>query len=123
MLEVLGEFKPERVVIEGYGLSWKHASSVIPMVEVGTVLRYFLKQLGYGYLEPTPNELKKAVTGNGNTAKSKMILHVFKRWGYEAKDDNRADAFGLGAIGLAHGGKLNNPTVAMREVVGALRLI
>ena len=61
--------------------------------------------------------------GIGRGPKSQMLLQVFKHWGYEAKDDNRADAYGLAAMGLAHLGRLKPITATMREVVGQLRLI
>jgi Holliday junction resolvasome RuvABC endonuclease subunit len=122
MLEILGEFEPERTAIEGYGLNMKHPSSVIPLVELGTVLRYFLRQQRFCYLEPSPGELKKFVFGTGKGSKAQMMLQVFKRWGYEAKDEHRADAYGLATIGLAHAGKLPSPNHAMLEVIGAVRL-
>jgi Holliday junction resolvasome RuvABC endonuclease subunit len=122
MMEVLRQFTPERVVIEGYGLNFRHPSSVIPLVEIGTVLRYFLLQLGYPYLEPTPGELKKAVLGKGTGKKQQMMLQIYKRWRYEAKDDNRADAFALAAIGLAHCGQLASSTAGMNLVAGGLKL-
>ena len=122
MLDILKEFEPDRVVIEGYGLNFKHPSSVIPLIEVGTILRYFLKQLEQDYLEPSPGELKKAVLGKGTGQKAAMMLQVFKRWHYEAKDDHRADAYGLAAIGLAHGGRLRPTTLSIAEVASKLVL-
>ena len=121
MLEVIEQFKPERIVLEGYGLNWQHSSSVLPLVELGTVLRYFLRQIGCTWLEPTPSELKKAVLGRGSGRKAQMMLQVYKLWGFEAVDDNRADAYGLAMIGLAHAGKLTKPAPLL-EVARALGL-
>jgi len=121
LLAVLDRFEPHRVAIEGYGFANKH--SLVTLVEVGTILRYFLRQKGYRYLEPSPNALKKFVLGTGNGRKDQMLLQVYKRWGHEAKDDNTADAYGLACIGLAHAGRLPSPTRAMLDVVGALKMI
>jgi crossover junction endodeoxyribonuclease RuvC len=120
LLEVLDRFAPERVAIEGYGFANKH--SLVTLVEVGTVLRYFLRQKGYRYLEPSPNALKKFVLGTGQGRKDQMLLQVFKRWGHEARDDNTADAYGLACIGLVHAGRLRGPTRAMLDVVGGLKM-
>ena len=120
MLDVLERFAPERVAIEGYGFANPH--SLATLVEVGTILRYFLCQKGFRYLEPSPNALKKFVLGKGQGKKDQMLLHVFKRWGHEAKDDNTADAYGLACIGLLHAGCLPGPTNAMLEVVGSLKM-
>lgn len=120
VLAVLDEHHPERVVIEGYGGAFK--SSLIPLVEVGTVVRYFLRQCGYRWLEPAPTQVKKFVLGKQGE-KSQMLLHVFKRWGFEPANDDTADGFGLAAIGLAHAGQLKGMTQPMREVVGILKLM
>lgn len=120
LLAVLDKFSPDRVSIEGYGFANKN--SLVTLVEVGTILRYFLRQKGFRYLEPAPNALKKFVLGTGQGKKDKMMLHVFKRWGYEAPNDNLADAYGLACIGLAHVGQLHGLTKPMLEVVCALAL-
>lgn len=120
LLDVLDRFEPGRVVIEGYGYANTH--SLVTLVEVGTILRYFLRQKGYRYLEPSPNSLKKFVLGKGQGKKDQMILQVFKRWGHEAKDDNTADAYGLACIGLLHAGRLPGSTNVMGDVVGGLKM-
>jgi Holliday junction resolvasome RuvABC endonuclease subunit len=86
------------------------------------VVRYFLRQCGYRWLEPAPTQVKKFVLGKQGE-KSQMMLHVFKRWGYEPANDDIADGFGLAAIGLAHAGQLKGLTRPMLEVVGALKLM
>ena len=120
LLLVLDRFAPGRVVIEGYGYANTH--SLVTLVEVGTVLRYFLRQKGYRYLEPSANSLKKFVLGKGQGKKDQMLLQVFKRWGHEAKDDNTADAYGLACIGLLHAGRLPGSTNVMSDVVGGLKM-
>lgn len=93
------KWKPKFVVIEGYALY--NVTSIIPVVEVGTVIRYFLWQEGASVYECNPSTLKKFVCGTGKAKKDQMMLGVFKRWGYEGTD-NQCDAVGLAMYGLAH---------------------
>lgn len=69
-----------------------------------------------------PTSLKKFVCGKGNAEKSMMIREVFKRWGFDAEDDNQADAAGLLVVGLAmveqYAGEL---TKAQQEVIDVLK--
>lgn len=68
-----------------------------------------------------PTTLKKFVTGKGNAEKSLMIREVYKRWGFDAADDNQADAVGLLQVGRAVIGELTDLTKPQLEVVAALR--
>lgn len=49
-----------------------------------------------------PAVLKKYATGRGNADKTAMAVAVQKRWGVELCDDNKVDAFWLGAAGRDH---------------------
>jgi len=42
-----------------------------------------------------PTELKKFVTKKGNCKKNLMLMHCYKRWKFEAADDNICDAYCL----------------------------
>lgn len=107
--------QPEFVVFEGYGFANKN--SLVTLVEVGTVLRYFTFQEEYKYLDVSPNSLKKFVTGTGNAPKSVMIKEVYRRWGHNVSSDDEADAIGLGYFGLALlGVDLGLPKVNMEAV-------
>jgi crossover junction endodeoxyribonuclease RuvC len=121
VIAVAGQFPPQRVVIEGYGGAFK--GSLIPLVEVGTVVRYFLRQLGHQWLEPAPTQLKLFVLGKGAGEKEQVMLQVYKRWGHEAVNNDEADAYVLACIGLGHAGKLKGMTRKMLEVLGTLRVI
>jgi Holliday junction resolvasome RuvABC endonuclease subunit len=46
-----------------------------------------------------PAVLKKYATGRGNADKTAMAVAVQKRWGVELGDDNKVDAWWLGAAG------------------------
>jgi crossover junction endodeoxyribonuclease RuvC len=93
--------------IEGYGFSNKH--TLVTLVEIGTVIRYFLQQEGYPYREIPPTSLKKFVTGKGNAKKDHMMLEVYKRWGFTPETDNIADAVGLAHFAAALKNDLAEP--------------
>lgn len=121
VLWAMEAFNPEQIVIEGYGGSFK--GSIIPIVELGTVVRYFLRQQGRCWTEPAPTQLKKFVLGKGVGEKEQMMLQVFKRWGYEAPNNDLADAYGLACMGLGRVGQLSGMTQAMLEVLGTLKTV
>ncbi len=114
--------KPDRIVLEGYGLNTKHASSIIPLVELGGLLRFMLHLDGLSWLDPRPSEIKKFATGKGNSPKDMVMMHVLKRWGHASLTNNTADAFVCAAIGLAHAGRPVNATKEMREITAKLEL-
>lgn len=93
LYQLLGEYKPTKVVVEGYSFASKH--NLVTMAEVGTVIRYFLWQEGYKPTIVAPTALKKFITGKGNCKKDLILLNVFKNWGFDTDNDNIADAFGL----------------------------
>lgn len=122
VIDLLNEFRPALVVIEGYGLNFAHKSSVVPLVELGGLLRYFLRQYEYPYLCPPPGSHKEFITGKGNATKSKIIEVSKSRWGLEAASDDEADAYGLAFIGLAYLGAITGLTQREREILGSLKL-
>ena len=58
-----------------------------------------------------PSSLKKFVIGSGKGEKNLMLLHVFKKWGIEAVNDDEADAVALARVGVA----LVNPDAAKHK--------
>ena len=94
-------WKPKVIVVEGYSLNLKNASSIIPLVEIGGILRFLMHLDGLAWLAPTAGQVKQFATGKGNSPKDVVMMHVYKRFGYEARTNNLADAFACAAIGLA----------------------
>lgn len=90
--------RPDLVVIEEMFVG--HASSAITIIQIGTLLRYFLWQEGIKYIDVPATTLKKFVSGKGNSKKEEMMMHVLKRWGFTSPTNNIADAVGLGMFGL-----------------------
>jgi len=94
-------WKPTIICLEGYSLNLKNKSSIVPLIEIGGILRFLMHLDGFAWLAPTAGELKKFATGSGNSPKDVVMMHVFKRFGYEARTNNLADAFACAAIGLS----------------------
>ena len=69
----------------------------------------------------TPSQLKKFVTGKGNSEKSMVIKEVYKRFGIDTNDDNTADAVVLGHIGLALTGEYTATTLEQKATLTDLR--
>ena len=121
VMEIVHARKPDRIVIEGYSLAAKNMSSVIPLVELGALVRLSFQLDGIGWLDPNASQVKKFATGKGNSPKDVVMMHVLKRWGHESKTNNTADAFVCAAIGLAHANRLGGTTVEQRAIAGAVK--
>lgn len=113
--------RPDRIVIEGYSLNTKNASSIIPLVEIGALLRFMLMIDGMEWYDPRATEVKKFATGKGNVGKDVVMMWVLKRWGFTSETNNIADAYVLAALGLAQANRLPGITKEMRAVAGALK--
>lgn len=92
------EWKPDAVYIEGY--SFASTTGLVYGVEIGTAVKLNLWERDIPYVDVPPGTLKKFVTGAGNSNKEIVMLQLFKRFGYEAKTNNIADAVALGLFGL-----------------------
>ncbi len=121
VMTAIHEFKPDRLVLEGYSLG-KNPNSTIPLVELGGLLRFMLVLDGFKWYDPSASELKKFVTGKGGSPKEQVMMYVLKRWGHTAISNNTADAYGLAAMGLAISNRLPGITKDMRMVVGKLAI-
>lgn len=92
------EFDPDLIVLEEMIVG--HLSSAIPVIQIGTVLRYFLWQEGFTWEECNPSVLKKFIAGSGNASKEAIMMNVLKHWKFEPSTNNIADAVGLAMLGL-----------------------
>lgn len=115
----LSKYEPRFACIEGYSMG-SQAGQLASIGELGGVIKLLMYRNGFLYQIVAPTQLKKFATGKGNGAKDEVMLHVFKRWGYEAKDNNQADAFVLARIALTMEMKLMDLTVPQQEVIKAL---
>ncbi|MDH5184460.1 MAG: hypothetical protein OEX12_11285 [Gammaproteobacteria bacterium] len=97
LMTIVHSYDPDVVVLEGYGFSRvQGVDTIVLQCAIGTILRYFLRTtLDTPYFEIPPTSLKKFITGKGNAKKDTIMMEVYKRWGYEAPDNDLADAYGL----------------------------
>lgn len=103
-----------KIIIEGYGFA--RVQNLVPLIEVGTVVRYQLFLKGYKYVEVPPTSLKKFVTGKGNVKKEMMLKEVYKRWKIDCDTNDEADAVGLAYFGMALDGQLKLPKENMKAL-------
>jgi Holliday junction resolvasome RuvABC endonuclease subunit len=80
--------------VEGYSMGSK-AGQLAQLGELGGMVRLELWERGIPFLDVSPSSLKSFVTGKGNAPKEIMLREVFRKWQYEAEDNNRGDAYGL----------------------------
>lgn len=89
----------QHVCIEGYANGVKFGRE--QSGELGATVKRALFEFGDGRLDkafPTivpPTSLKKYVTGKGTAKKNEILLGVYRKWGAEFDDDNKADSYGL----------------------------
>lgn len=116
----LSGFQPELVAIEGYAHGAKFGREQAG--ELGGILRVTLWEELWPYVVVAPPTLKKWVTGKGVAEKSLILREVYKKWGFDAEDDNLADAFALaklaGAMKAPERTKTFSALMKKLEVIG-----
>jgi crossover junction endodeoxyribonuclease RuvC len=96
--QILEELHPNDIItIEGFSYGSK-GKGVSTQYGVGWVIRTFLYERGYDYIEIPPTSVKKFATGKGNSAKNLVMKEVYKKWGFENDSDNIVDAYVLAQI-------------------------
>jgi Holliday junction resolvasome RuvABC endonuclease subunit len=88
---------------------------------LATMVRHALWLRNIPYVLVAPTSLKKATSGSGKAEKSQMTMVVFKRWGFEAKNDNESDAISLLMLGMYLTGEKEPATKAEQEVLKTVR--
>lgn len=119
--EILPDNGPDLVVIEGLAFM-AQGTSLVQLAGLNYLTRILLAEFKWPFLIVAPTTLKKFITGSGKGEKDMVMMAVYKNYGFEAGDNNEADAFSLAACGLA---LLNNPlkpnTKAQEEVIKLLK--
>lgn len=123
IMQTIVDTAPDRIVVEGYSLNMRNASSVIPLVELGGLLRFMLWLDKLSWYDPRASVVKKFATGKGNAPKDVIMMNVLKRWGHESKTNNTADAYVCAAMGLAAFNRLHGITLEQRKLAGEMALI
>lgn len=110
----IDQYKTDVLAIENYAFGSKFGREKAG--ELGGHLRWLLWQRGMNPLFVPPTALKSFVCDKGNAEKNMMMMHAFRRWGFEAPDDDTCDAFCLAQFALdAH----TSSTEASRKRVAA----
>lgn len=95
--DLLVRFKIKMICIEGYAMG-SRSGQAFSIGELGGVIKLLLWEQAKTYFLVPPTQLKKYVTGSGRAEKDMVILNVYKKWGWEAGDNNQADAYVLARI-------------------------
>ena len=109
--------------IEGYAMGVDPMAS-LKIAEAGGVIRVLLHDAQIPFIDTIkPSQVKKFATGAGGGAagsKDQVTMFVYKDWGFQAADNNEADAYVLARIGMAlHGyGELDK---TKKEVISAIQ--
>lgn len=88
------------VCIEGFSYG-SQGRGVSVQYGLGYMLRDRLYRHGVAYIEVSPAQLKKFISGKGNTAKDGLVQPLIEHWGFTHKSDNVRDAYGLAKIAKA----------------------
>jgi len=92
---------PSMIIYEGYSMG-SHSGRTFDIGELGGVLKMFAYSHGFPILLVPPSVLKKFITRKGNASKEEVVLQLYKRFGYEAPQNDEADAIGLFLFGEAY---------------------
>jgi Holliday junction resolvasome RuvABC endonuclease subunit len=103
----------------------QQVGAAIKLAMLGTAMRLALWEAGMPFFVVSPNSLKKYILQTGKGQKSLIIMAVYRRWGFEVKDDNQADGCVLAHIAEQldyqfHGQKGSDQTKAQEEVIAKL---
>ena len=119
---IISPYDIKLVCIEGYAMG--AMGKTYNIGELGGVIRLLLFRQEIVYSEIPPTQVKKFATGKGGGeggSKDQVTLHVFKKWGFEAVDNNEADAYALARIALALCGKDSNLVSYQKEVIAQIQ--
>lgn len=116
---VLDNHKLRFAAVEGYAMGkgggrGQNAGRVFDIGEWGGIVRLLLLERGLPTIIVPPSNLKMFVALNGAAKKPQVVAAVASRFGYETKNDNLADAYGL-AIMAAAFDTGNTPTDHKKE--------
>lgn len=121
---VLVEWKPDQIVLEGYGMNLKNPSAIIPLVELGGLLKFMLRARGIGFIAPEPAKWKQFLLGPKKGAAKKEVIaaHILDVFGEAFSTDDLSDAYALAYLGLAFRGEVKGLTSFQREKLGEVKL-
>ena len=98
-IKLMNDYNPKLIVIENYSFAPKRSSSITTLAELGGILRWNLGKFKIPILEVAPLQLKKWILGQVHGEKNLILKNVYKRYKYDAPNDDEADALVLADIG------------------------
>lgn len=113
---VIAKYPLATYCVEGYAMGMRSGQS-FSIGELGGVIKLLLWTRGKVFNLVTPTALKKFVTGKGKAEKDMVILNVYKKWGWEAADNNQADAYVLAQIAKEIDSPSDNLAKYQEEVI------
>lgn len=122
--QIIRNSNPKYACIEGYSMGFggkQNTGRIADLGELGGVIRLLLYKFNIPYSTPVPLQVKKYATGKGQGEKSQIMMAVFKQWGFEAKDDDQADAYVLARIARALRKGDDTMTTPQKEVIQAIK--
>lgn len=107
--KVIEDSNPDLFVMEEYARQARNSSSLIPLVELGALIKrvVFIKKIPL--LVISNSGLKKFAAGTGHCGKAIILKEVLKRWHFDTNDDNEADAFVLALMGFYYAQAIKEP--------------
>lgn len=108
-MEVEGHLPPAfdeaLYVLEGLAVS-RNNPSAQERAALHFMMRAQLIAKGRRFIVVGPTMLKKFICGTGAAKKELMLKEIFRRYGVDTDDNNKADAAALAIFGLAHDGHI-----------------
>lgn len=96
------QYPPSVVCIEDY-IKHLEVGQAFHIGELGGVIKTELWEREIDPVLISPTMLKKFITGKGIAEKDMVVLSVYKHFGFEADDNDQADAYGLARLAHALG--------------------
>lgn len=119
--EILPNINPDLVIIEGLAFM-AQGTSLVQLAGLNYLTRILLANFNWPFMIVAPTTLKKFITGSGKGDKDMMMMAIFKNYGFEAGDNNEADAYSLAVCGMATLGKpLKDVIKPQQEVINLLK--
>lgn len=119
LVQKIDEYCPENpalVVIEGLAFM-AQGTSLVQLAGLNYLTRILLAEFKWPFMIVAPTSLKKFITGSGKGDKDLIMMSLFKNYGFEARDNNEADAYSLAICGMAALGKPLKPLIKPQEEV------
>ena len=101
--ELIAQFQPDECALEKLFFS-KNIKTAMTVSEARGVIGLCVSQAGYEPAEYTPNEVKQAVTSNGNASKAQVqeMVKAMLNMDVIPKPDDAADALAIAICHLSH---------------------